>query len=91
MNVAEKNTLITDEQYGGRNRRQAQSAVINKILYYNLSRQMHMTSAFIDIDARACYDRIVTSLSGLEGRKWGAPYRLSEFTTKFIESQEYKY
>ena len=90
MNTAEKNRLITDEQYGGRNRRQAQSAVINKILYYNLSRQMRMTSAFIDIDARACYDRIVTSLSGLEGRKWGAPYRLSQFTTKFIESQQYK-
>ena len=50
---------------------------------------MRMTSAFIDIDARACYDRIVTSLSGLEGRKWGAPFKLSQFTTKFIESQQF--
>ena len=38
MLLAECNHLITDEQYGGRNRRQAQSAVINKVLYYNLSR-----------------------------------------------------
>ena len=89
MHLAECNHLITDEQYMGRNRRQAQSAVINKILCYNLPRQMRMMSACIDIDARACYGRIVISLSGLEGRKWGAPFKLSQFTTKFIESQQF--
>ena len=89
MHLAECNHLITDEQYGGRNCRQAQSTVINTILYYNLSRQMRMTLAFIDIDACACYDRIVTSLSGLQGRKWGTPFKLSQFTTKFIESQQF--
>lgn len=89
MKNAESKNLITDEQYGGRPRRQAQSAVINKVLYYNLSHQMLMPAAFMNDDARACYDRIVTPLSSLECRKWGAPFRLAQFTNNFIESQTY--
>ena len=89
MSAAEKSNLITEEQYGGRRKKQSQSAVINKILYHNISRQMLLTSAYMDDDARVCYDRILTSLSGLEGRKWGASYKLSTFTTRFIESQEF--
>ena len=89
MSGAEKKELITDEQYGGRAKRQAQSAVINKIMYYNLSHQMLLPAAFMDDDARACYDRIITPLSSLECRKWGAPYRLASFTNNFIESQTY--
>ena len=89
MKGAEKNNLITDEQYGGRAKRQAQSAVINKVLYYNLSHQMLLPSAFMDDDARACYDRIITPLSSLECRKWGAPYKLTEFTNNFIKNQTY--
>ena len=88
MRPAEKENLTTEEQYGGRSKLLAQSAVLNKILYHNIARQMLMSSAFMDDDARACYDRIVTSLSGLEGRKWGASHQLSAFTTKFLESQE---
>ena len=86
---AEQQNLLTDEQYGGRSRRQAQSAVLNKVLYYNLSRQMLLPAAFMDDDARACYDRIVTSLNSLECRKWGAPYKLAKFTNTFIENQAY--
>ena len=89
MGFAEKSNLITKAQYGGRRKKQSQSAVINKILYHNISRQMLMTSAYMDDDARACYDRIVTSSSGLEGRKWGASHDLSTFTSKFIESHKF--
>ena len=89
MKNAEATNLVTDEQYGGRTRRQAQSAVINKVLYYNLSHQMLLPAAFMDDDARACYDRIVTPLSSLECRKWGAPHKLAKFTNSFIEHQTY--
>ena len=89
MRHAEKQNLITDEQYGGRSKRQAQSAVIKKVLYYNLSRQMLMPSDFMDDEARACYDRILTSLNSLECRKWGAPFQLAKFTNTFIENQTY--
>ena len=38
MGVAESKKLITEEQYGGRRKKQAQSSVINKILYHNIYR-----------------------------------------------------
>ena len=71
MAYAENFELITDEQYGGRNRRMAQSVVLNKLMYYNLSHQTLTPCAFMDDDARACYDRIVTELSEVEVQKWG--------------------
>ena len=89
MPQVEKLNLVTDEQYGGRNQRQAQSAVLNKIMYYDVTRQNKTPSAFMDDDARACYDRIVTPLSAVEGRKWGMSYSESIYTTKILENQKF--
>ena len=89
MGNAERLKLITDEQYGGRNCRQAQSAVINKILYGDISRQTRVDWACMDDDAKACYDRIVPCLSAVEGRKWGMSYEDAVFTTKVLQSQVY--
>ena len=83
MKIAEDLGLVTDQQYGARNKRQCQSAYINKICYYDLSRQKVMESAFLDDDAKACYDRIVTGLSEVEVRKWEFYLKLaSGITTK---------
>lgn len=89
IHTAETNNLITDEQYGGRKNRMAQSVVLNKICYYNLSHQTLTECVFMDDDARACYDRIITSLSSVECRRWGLSYKVANFTNKFIESQQY--
>ena len=89
MKTAEKHGLVSDEQYGGRNNRMAQSAVINKIMYYNISHQLGMGAAFMDDDARACYDRIITPLSSLECTKWGLSLPIANFTTNFIHSQKF--
>ena len=51
MTSIETNHLITDDQYGGRKGRQAQSAVLNKILYFNLQHQLVESAIFIDKDA----------------------------------------
>ena len=67
----------------------AQSVVLNKICYYNLSHQTLTSCAFIDDDARACYDRIITSLSSLECRRWRLSYKVANVTNKFIENQKY--
>ena len=87
MNNAEKHGLITDEQYGGRKNRQAQSAVINKVLYGNISLQTRVNWACMDDDARACYDRILPCLSAVEGRKWGLSYEEAVYTTKVLQEQ----
>ena len=89
MKYAEINKLITDQQYGGRKGRMAQSAVLNKIAYYNISHQTLTSCAFMDDDARACYDRIVTSLSSTECRRWGTSHNTATFTNSFIEKQKF--
>ena len=86
---AESLNLISNEQYGGRKQRMAQSVVINKICYYNISHQTLTSCAFMDDDARACYDRIITSLSSLECQRWGLSSKVANFTTKIIEQQQY--
>ena len=89
MKQAEKYKLITDQQYGGRNRRQCQSAYINKICYYDILRQKVMACSFLDDDAVACYDRILTELSEMEVRKWGVLHHAAQFTTKFLHNQQF--
>ena len=89
MRFAEDNGMITDEQYGGRKGRMAQSAVLNKIVYYNISHQILTSCGFMDDDARACYDRIVTSLSSAECRRWGISHNVASFSNIFIEQQKF--
>ena len=86
---AENKNYVTDEQYDGRNGRMAQSIVLNKLFYYNFSHQTLTLCAFMENDARACYDRIVTCMSSLECRKRGIDYNVSEFTNDFIETQKF--
>ena len=89
MENAEKHDIITKQQYGGRKDQQAQSAVINKLLYYNIAHQQVMNAAFIDDDARNCYDRIITALSAVEMRSWGQSFEEAEFSINFLQQQEY--
>ena len=89
MRSAEQNHEITDDQYGGRSRRQALSIVINKILYYNICRQNLTPCAFMDDDAKACYDRIIPSLAAVESGKWGVERDTAEFTVKILKNQKF--
>ena len=89
MNKAEAISAITDQQYGGRKNKMAQSAVINKLLYYGIVHQQLMQAAFMDDDARNCYDRIITALSAVELRAWGQSYQEAEFSIEFLQQQEY--
>ena len=89
MKQAEKYNLITDQQYCGRNRRQYQSAYINKICYYDISRQQVMECSFLDDDAVACYDRILTELSEVEVQKWRVSKHAAQFTNKFLYNQTF--
>ena len=66
------------------------AVVLNKLMYYNISHQTLTLCAFMDDDARACYDRIVTCMSSLECRKWGIDPKVAEFTNDFIESQKFR-
>ena len=86
---AEQHGQITDDQYGGRRRRQATSVVLNKTLYYAISKQTVMTAAYMDDDAKACYDRVVPQISEIESQKWGLTYKAANLATKIIHSQQF--
>ena len=89
MQKAESMQAITDQQYGGRKEKMAQSAVLNKLMYYGIVQQQLMQAAFMDDDARNCYDRILTALSAVELRAWGQSFEEAEFSIEFLQKQEY--
>ena len=86
---SEKHHIISNSQYGGRKGRQAQSAVLNKILYYDINNQYVNDYTIIDKDLKANYDRELCTLSALEARKAGAPYAAGLFMNDFIKAQEF--
>ena len=87
MRHVEKNSSLTDDQYGGRSRRQAQSAVMNKVLYFDIQRQLAEPAVFIDKDARNCFDRFIPSLITLENETLGSPPQASNFMVKLLKQQ----
>ena len=89
MKKAEGGNLLTDEQYGGRKQRQALSVVVNKMLYYNITEQKLSRAAFMDDDARACYDHIVPHIAEVETQKWGVTQDTAKMTTKILQSQQF--
>ena len=88
--LAEKNGKITDSQYGGRKGRRAQSIVLNKLMYYGITHQKREQAAFMDDDAKACYDRIIPSLASVEVQKWGISKQTAELTRTIVEQQQFR-
>ena len=90
MQHAEKHGQITDDQYGGRKQRQATSIILNKSLYYDISKQSLTTAAYMDDDAKACYDRIIPSLASVEVQKWGISKKAAALTRNIVEKQQFR-
>ena len=89
MKAAEQANAISDNQYGGRKSRQATSVVLNKLLYYGICHQKLMDVAFMDDDAKACFDRILPQLSQIESQKWGLHHKAATLATKIIQHQQF--
>jgi len=83
--------LLTGDHYSGRNGRQAQSAVINKVLYYDIRNQIIEDAVFIDKDARSCFDRLLPKLVTLENEKVEMPVELSCFMEETLDNQEIRF
>jgi len=90
MKVAESNGNMTDDQFGGRKNRQAQSAVLNKLLYYDINRQSVAEAQYDDIDMRSNYDRELVRLVSAEARvKLGLHKDDAAFMVNFVENQQF--
>jgi hypothetical protein len=91
MGHVEKFGLLTEDQYGGRKHCQAQSAVINKVLYYNIQSQTHEDAIFIDKDGRSCFDRLIPNIVSLENEKCGASKQANKYMQDTLDNQEIHY
>jgi len=90
MQIAEITGNMTDNQYGGRKRRQAQSAVINKVLYYDINRTNMREAQYDDIDMRSNYDRELVRLVTTEAQvKLGLHSEDAKFMVDFVENQRW--
>lgn len=54
--TSEKHKIITESQYGRLKGQQAQSAVLNKLLYYGINNQYVDKYTIVDEDLKANYD-----------------------------------
>jgi len=90
MYIAEKTHNMSDDQYGGRKNRQAQSAVLNKILYYDINRATMVDATYDDIDMKSNYDRELARLVAAEARiKLGLHKKDANFMIDFVEAQQF--
>jgi hypothetical protein len=88
MNHVEKEGTIKDDQNGGRRGRQAQSAVINKLMYYHIQHQIAEEAVFIDKDARSCFDRLIPQLVAIENAKLGSDMKAGKYMVDILDSQQ---
>ena len=89
IKAAELNGQITDAQYGGRAGRQAQSSVMNTVLYYDIHRQLRKDFTSNDDDMKANFDREIPHYVAAETRSIGMPFEAGDFLLKATASQKY--
>ena len=89
INFAENNNQITDAQYGGRNGRQAQSSVLNTVLYYDVHRQLRKDYTSNDDDMKANFDREIPHYVAAESRSIGMSHEAGQFLIQATQNQEY--
>jgi len=72
VHTAEKINLLHPSQWSTRNQN-CTSAVLSKVINLEYSRINKVPTAWIENDAKGCFDRIIPSLAVLNCRRYGAP------------------
>ena len=86
---AERKKLLAEGQYGGRNNRQAQSEVLNKVLSFDLGMLMIKPYTFVDEELKANFDREMAPLGALEDKTYGASAEFGSYLQKTASSQHF--
>ena len=88
LSNTESNHLMADSQYGGRAQRQAQSAILNKTLIYDVHRSLAKDFTSVDEDLKANFDRELSHIGALEDCFYGNSYQHGQYLFKTTTSQE---
>jgi hypothetical protein len=86
MYFAEAKGWIAKEQYGSRKNLSAIEHCLNKMLSFDLIRQLKRTAVLCSNDAKGCYDRIVHSVAAICMRRLGAPQEPIESMFRTIQN-----
>ena len=86
---AEKNNDITPSQCGGRHGKQAQSAVLNKVLIFDITRHLFKPLISVDEDLKANYDRELAHLGAMEDRYVGLTHEHGEYLVRTTREQQF--
>eukprot|EP00978_Attheya_sp_CCMP212_P026026 scaffold84859_cov54-Attheya_sp.AAC.1 len=89
MKNSERHKYIVDEQYGGRNGRAASDVILLKEFTLAIMYMQRSNGAITDCDAKACYDRILTTIAALTNYKAGLPEHMCTFFAKALKQMRY--
>ena len=89
MAYTEEKNILCEDQYGARKNHQAQSAVINKIISFDLSEQLREPIAHQENDAQNCYDRLILNLVSLATRRYGMSQEANTFMSEVLKKMHY--
>jgi hypothetical protein len=72
-NIEDNDLMENTLQFGARPNRRAISAVLLKVVTYDLIRQLKISAALFNNDAVGAYDRMLAILAAISGRRLGLP------------------
>jgi hypothetical protein len=73
MPVAEKTKALAPEQYGSRRGHKVIDLAVNKVLAFDILRQLKRAGAICSNDAKSCYDFIGHTQASLSMQRVGVP------------------
>lgn len=87
---AAKHCNVHESQYGSTYGKQCQSTVLNKILTYDIMRMSKGTGAISELDAKACYDRLIPILVVIACRSIGLGKEASDLLYDSLTDTTYQ-
>ncbi len=82
---AEHHKLLHDSQWGSRPQRRASDAVLQKELQYELTYGLRKQLVSMELDARACYDRIISTCAMLMSMMHGMPAHACQLQKRMLD------
>ena len=89
MYHAESRQLLNDGLYSSRPGRSAQDPAFMEILQNEIYRMSMKSGINFDLDATACYDRIIPSIAALSSRRVGMPKSVVSVNMLMLENAKY--
>ena len=90
MRFAEEFCSMNASQYGGRRGVVCQSAVLNKVISYEISRILKDSVAGSELDATGCYDRMIPDLVQVTCERLGTPEEPCNMLMEILYEMEHR-